>query len=612
MASRLSFVSLSLILAFIGTTAQSQVVPTGAYTPTKGACPADFQLVRMAGSAASNQTLSTGEAAYIQSRKSEVIPGAWQTYLSNVEAAASGTTLPSYVSALLANESGGPTLGIATSGGGYRAAIVGAGFLNALDGRNGTSAAAGTGGLLQGASYLSGLSGGAWFVSSLAQANFPTIQNLIFPPTEYAAPGGASDANAYWGGWHANYSFVTPSDDPLVDAAYVSWCVDEILGKQLAGYPVTFGDVWSRTLARHFANGTTGSNFYDESYPHGAGVLFSEIANTSMFESYQIPFPIVVTDIDVPTTNASAIIPGDVEPITNPIMEFNVYEMGSYDPLLSAFAPTKYLGTTNGSLCVTNYDQSSFVAASSSELFNGLTFELLNDTFGPLLAAASDSLPGLQNELYAYWPNPFYGVAPDTFGASKQSSLHLVDGGEDGENVPLQPLLVKARGVDIIVAIDVSSDENNFADGSALIATQDRVALFPSAYSFPPVPTTAAEFTSQNLTTRPTFFGCTTTPANLSTPLVVYLANGGPPHDGAAPVTNTSTYQLSYEDSEVQAMLDQTFVLATQGYPASAGETMDPEWPACLACAVVDRARERVGTARSGVCESCLERYCWS
>ena len=42
--------------------------------------------------------------------------------------------------------------------------------------------------------------------------------------------------------------------------------------------------------------------------------------------------------------------------------------------MLSAFTPTKHLGTRNNSVCVTNYDQSSFVAASSSMLFNGLNF----------------------------------------------------------------------------------------------------------------------------------------------------------------------------------------------------------------------------------------------
>lgn len=62
----------------------------------------------------------------------------------------------------------------------------------------------------------------------------------------------------------------------------------------------------------------------------------------------------------------------------------------------------------------------------------------------------------------ASWPNPFYGVAPDTFIDSAQTNLNMVDGGEDGEVIPLQPLLVKARGIDVIFAIDaVSSCPNN-------------------------------------------------------------------------------------------------------------------------------------------------------
>ena len=136
--------------------------------------------------------------------------------------------------------------------------------------------------------------------------------------------------------------------------------------------------------------------------------------------------------------------------------------------------------------------------------------------------------------------------------------------------------------------------------------------LLSPAYTFPPVPTSVEDFVAQNLSTRPTFFGCNTTSANDSTPLVIYLANGGPPRNGDAPLTNTSANQLSYEASEIQAMLDQIFDIATQGYPANASTTSDPEWPACLACAVVDRARERCGEARRGVCERCFARYCWS
>lgn len=57
----------------------------------------------------------------------------------------------------------------------------------------------------------------------------------------------------------------------------------------------------------------------------------------------------------------------------------------------------------------------------------------------------------------ALWPNPFYGVAPQTFISSNQRYLTLVDGGEDGEVIPIQPLLVKARGLDTILAIDAVS-----------------------------------------------------------------------------------------------------------------------------------------------------------
>lgn len=57
----------------------------------------------------------------------------------------------------------------------------------------------------------------------------------------------------------------------------------------------------------------------------------------------------------------------------------------------------------------------------------------------------------------ASWPNPFYGIAPETFISSNQTDLSLVDGGEDGEVIPIQPLLVKARGLDIILAIDAVS-----------------------------------------------------------------------------------------------------------------------------------------------------------
>jgi len=223
-----------------------------------------------------SQSLSSSEASYVSKRKAHVLSQAWKTYLSNV--LSTNASLPNYVSSILLGHcSETPTLGISTSGGGYRASIFGAGVLNALDGRNLSSASAGIGGLLQAATYLSGLSGGSWLLTSLAQANFPTIQDLVFGP---ASP---TVSNNSWGGWNADYDIETPNNNSAMVTEYYIDLVEELRGKYDAGYLVTFADFWGRALARHFANGTFSSNFFDESYTHGAGILWSGVANTLVY-----------------------------------------------------------------------------------------------------------------------------------------------------------------------------------------------------------------------------------------------------------------------------------------------------------------------------------------
>ena len=250
----------------------TQSVASKAYTPVVGPCPQGFKLVRQAGPSR-HQTLSTSESAYVHARRSRVIPQAWKAYLANVEA--TDATLPSYVSNILSGScTQTPNLGIATSGGGYRAAIFGAGVLNALDGRNASANQAGLGGLLQAATYLAGLSGGSWLVTSLAQANFPRAQDLIFGyPNSIVA-------NDSWGGWNAEYGLVTPSSDNNTNIKFLADVLQELQGKSEAGYKVTIADLWGRLQARHFVNGTFSSNFFDESFAHGAGILWSSVPKT--------------------------------------------------------------------------------------------------------------------------------------------------------------------------------------------------------------------------------------------------------------------------------------------------------------------------------------------
>lgn len=56
---------------------------------------------------------------------------------------------------------------------------------------------------------------------------------------------------------------------------------------------------------------------------------------------------------------------------------------------------------------------------------------------------------------------PFQGINLSTFQDSTSASLELVDGGLGGENLPLAALLVKARKLEVIVAIDATSNDDD-------------------------------------------------------------------------------------------------------------------------------------------------------
>ncbi|KAJ7858829.1 lysophospholipase [Mycena olivaceomarginata] len=585
-------------------------------SPTVQRCLADFQLVRR------GQTISESEAQYIQQKRGKVLPGAFKTYLESVKG--TGVQLPPYVKQILESQSGAqlPTVGISVSGGGYRAAFYGAGVLNALDARNASAVKKGTGGLLQAVTHLAGLSGGSWFITSLAQANFPTMQHLIF-----------GDGYPYdFAGWLTSFSLWTVSNDTAQQATFEQEVLQEIAVKA-EHFPVSVGDVWGRALARHFSNGTTLATLLANT-SHGAGILFSDLVNLPTFASHEQPIPIIVVNLFLKHIRGP-IFPGNnfspnFVPLNTPMFELNLFEMSCFDDVLAAHTPLKHLGTTNDSVCATGFDEAMFLSGTSSNLWNEV-----NVTDGAAaLAAASANFSTLLNTTYpqpatlrldtSNFPNPFHGVAAGTFTDSGETVLAMVDGGEDGQITPLQPMLVRDRAVDVLIAVDgINDTPDNFAGGASLIATQDRMKIFPSGLRpFPAVPTSLAAFTAANLTIRPTFFGCmpSSSPSagsDINTdpgPLLVYIANGAPPRDGAPALTNTTTGQSIYTPDEIQGMLKQTFNIATQGAIVELDRKTvdeDPEWGACLACAVVDCVRARAAVARSGVCETCFARYCW-
>ncbi|GAA5980887.1 hypothetical protein JCM10908_003902 [Rhodotorula pacifica] len=600
----------SAALAFLSATAG--LAQSGSYAPTYVTCPSDALLQRAGSPLANNQTLPTQEQEYLDNRRNNVLPALWREYLSST---ATGTTGYNE-SALVAAQ---PNLGIAISGGGLRASLYGAGVLSAIDNRNSSTA----GGLWQLATHLSGLSGGSWTVTSVSINNMPSIWTLV----------EGVNAVAPTDGWNLDYSIVTPGNGILGignTADYLGDLEDDVRQKSQAGFPISLTDLWGRALAYHFLNQTNTSNFYDAT-PHNEGTLFSSIRQALNFQNNSMPVPILVTTSRVSEQQQITNDSTSVIPLGNTGFEITPFSFGSFQPSLSAYIPIDYLGTElsngqpqNSSACVNGFDNAGFMMGSSASLFNAVQSSFAGAAFSNLITTLLQAVSSLDPtsdsvSLVANFPNSFGNFTPDggyTFESSGNEILQITDGGEDGQNVPLDPLLVKAREIDAIFAIDGSADTTySYANGTSLIATSDKVALYMHNYTaFPPIPATQADFVQQGLNLRPTFFGCnSTTGGNVTAegayPLIIYLPNAPGNNPGA---TNYSTFKLEYSTDEVSSFLNAAHAYTLRGFPNSTSSQQDEQWPLCLKCAVVERARERAGLNRTSECSSCFDRYCWS
>ena len=81
------------------------------------------------------------------------------------------------------------------------ASQYGAGVISGLDARDKTAKEKGTGGLLQVSSYLAGLSGGSWLVSSMLFHDFPQMNDLVL---------GNTDQGGTLNGWFLDKGLVLP------------------------------------------------------------------------------------------------------------------------------------------------------------------------------------------------------------------------------------------------------------------------------------------------------------------------------------------------------------------------------------------------------------------
>jgi lysophospholipase len=488
------------------------------------------------------------------------------------------------------NVSALPNIAISFSGGGYRALQNGAGAMAAFDSRTENSTSSGhIGGLLQSATYVSGLSGGGWLTGSIFVNNFTSVTAL-------------RDDNAGTV-WNFNNSILEgPTKEGiqiLNTAQYFQSIGDAVSGKSDAGFETTITDYWGRALSFQLVNASQGGPEY----------TWSSIALTEGFQNGDYPMPILIADERAP---GETLIPRNTT-----VYEFNPFEMGSWDPTSFGFVPMEYLGSnfSGGSLpdnasCVVGFDNVGFIMGTSSSLFNAVVTSLgsidipqaLKDRLEQTLSAL-----GADNEDIADYPNPFFQYNNETNPSANSSTLTLVDGGLDFQNIPLHPVIQPARNVDVIFAVDSSADTTfNYPNGTALVATYERSqpdSSIANGTAFPSIPDVNT-MVNLGLNTRPTFFGCDSSniTSDYIVPLIVYI-----PLSPYIVNSNVSTFDPQvFNDTFRNAIIENGYDVATMGNGSA-----NAQWPTCVGCAVLSRSLERAGAQVPEVCAQCFRDFCW-
>jgi lysophospholipase len=562
--------------------------PSG-YTPAEVNCPSTRPSIRLA------DGLSQNEIDWTKKRRQNTL-NPMKELLSRLDITGLNTT--SYINSHSNDLSNIPNIGIAASGGGWRALLNAAGAVAAFDSRTANATNAGhLGGLLQSSTYLAGLSGGSWLVGSLFMNNFTTVPSLLDSVATDTASG-------FLWGFEESILAGPPSGgiiSSIVDTVdYFTTIYDQVSNKEDQDYNTTITDYWGRALSFQLINATDG----------GPSYTWSSIADQPIFKNGNTPLPLIVAD---------GRAPGEILVSLNATnYEFNPWEMGSWDPTVYGFVPTQYVGSKfeggllpNSSSCIAGFDSASYVLGTSSSLFNQLILNLssmdnIPTVFKDAIAAILARLGRKEEDIADWTPNPFFGWNSNTNPNAANDSLTLVDGGEDLQNIPLTPLVQPIRAVDVIFAIDSSADtvdgSANWPNGTAMVASYERsLHDIANGTAFPAVPAQNS-FVNLGLNNKPTFFGCDSSNTSAITPLIVYLPNAPYVYN-----SNVSTFQLEYTKAQQQAIVQNGYDVVTMG-----NATRDKDWPTCVGCAILQRSLERTKTAIPDVCTQCFNRYCWN
>lgn len=420
----------------------------------------------------------------------------------------------------------------------------------------------------------------------------------------------------------------------------------ELKEKRLLGFPLSFTDYWGRALSKRMRKSLNKFDGSEEHTSSSVGKLHElTVKKSKKFKEAGMPFSIIVANCK------------NNPQMSNVVFEFSPFEFGSFHRSLNKFVEIEYLGSRieNGKSfeCFTGFDDLGFISATSSSLFNNVlavvwemvhncskeTFQAMSTILGSFglnvehAHLSSNEKPSdtkMKPDYAVFHPNPFY-VSNDT--ESKDNSLtgknylYLVDGGEDGENVPLRPLLRAERRMDIIFAVDSSSDAKSWPNGKNMYnlfvnmqaenntRTIKWKNIVIDVLNIPRIPKSITD------RSKPMVFGCTVEKyiysiknkdvENKSTskflpPMIVYI-----PNFAHVFPSNTSTFKTQYNETEVRKMMQ-------NGRAMLLSETADLQEAAhfqkCLACLIIKRSFDN-GIAFGNppiFCNTCYKEYCYN
>lgn len=361
----------------------------------------------------------------------------------------------------------------------------------------------------------------------------------------------------------------------------------EVRPKKVQGFPVSFTDYLGKAFVK-----SLGEAIQNKSVTS----LSRMLSDSQSFREFRAPIPIFVANCK---NNY----------LKNVIFEFSPFEFGSWDPLLRLFVKLKYLGSEIregiAQRCIVGFDDLGFITATSSSIFNNVLLYIWEMTakssketiravkaimglFG-LRSAENDPRPAdltkVKADFAVYHPNPFLDYPTVDSILTADDHLYLVDGGEDGENIPLRPLMIPERGLDAIFILDSSSDVENYPDGRKLQNVMRQV--FPdSNWSFPNLTLPLRKLLA---------FGC----YDVDIPVLLYYVNAKHNYQ-----SNTSTFKITYNEAEIAGMLK-------NGRDVFSSSSSD-RYRSCIGCLLLKRTIERLeGFPYPDFCQECYEEYCY-